>query len=338
MRHSTLPRCAQRALRVAAMVAAAAATALPTALVATAAQAQAWPAKPIVLVSPWPPGGPADAIARPVMERLSQALGQPIVIDSKAGANGMIGTQFVAKAAPDGYTLLLSHAGPTAITPTMQRDLGYQPIKDFEHITIVASPTIVLIARPELPFKTVPELIAYAKENPGKLAYGSVGPGSTTHLAGEMLASMANVQLLHVPYKGAAPVITDMLGGRIQIAFIGNIAAMSHVKAGTLRLLATASSPNRPAVAPDVPTMHETLPGFEVNSWYGLAAPAGTPKAIVDRIYTEIAKILAEPDIIAKLRASGSEPGGMPPADFVAKIQADTARWAKVTEAAGLKQ
>ena len=303
------------------------------------AAAQGYPNKPIKLINPWPAGGPADVIARPVMAKLAEVLGQPVVIESKAGANGMLGTQYVAKnVAADGYTLLLSHAGPTTISPAIQRQMPYEPITDFEHITLIAAPTIVLVVRAELPIKTVPELIAYARANPGKLGYGSVGPGSTTHLAGEMLAMMANLKLLHVPYKGAAPVMQDLVGGQIQFAFIGYAAAAPFIKAGTLRILATASSPNRSSVAPDLPTVHETLPGFEINSWYGLAAPAGTPREVVNKLYTELAKILRDPEIAAKLRATGSEPGGMPPDVFVAKIRRDTAQVAKVVEGSGIEK
>jgi tripartite-type tricarboxylate transporter receptor subunit TctC len=305
------------------------------ALIAVGASAQTYPSKPIRLINPWPPGGPADAIARPVMDKVSQALGQPIVIEYKSGANGMIGTQYVAKSATaDGYTLLLSHAGPTTISPAVQREMPYEPIKDFEHITLIASPTIVLVVRPELPVRTVPELIAYARANPDKLAYGSVGPGSTTHLAGEMLNMMADLKLLHVPYKGGAPVIQDLIAGQIQLAFVGYAVAAPFIKAGTLRALATASSPNRPSFASDLPTMHETLPGFEINSWYALAAPAGTPKDIVNRLYNEMAKVLRDPQVAAQLRETGSEPGGMPPQEFMAKIKADTALALKVSEAA----
>jgi tripartite-type tricarboxylate transporter receptor subunit TctC len=305
--------------------------------VAANAVAQAYPSKPIRLISPWPAGGPAETIARPVMDQLSAALGQPIVIESKPGANGMLGTSLVAKAAPDGYTLLLSHAGPTAISPALQREMPYDPLADFVHITLVASPTIALLVVPDLPVTTVPELVAYAKANPGKLAYASVGPGSTTHLAGEMLNMMAGIKLLHVPYKGAAPVITDLLGGRVQVAFLGYSAGAPHVKAGKLRAIAVASL-KRSSVAPDLPTVSDTYPGFEVNSWYGLAAPAGTPAEIRDRIYTEIARVLRSPEIVERMRATGSEVGGMPPAEFTQKIRDDLALWAKAVKAAGLEK
>ncbi len=306
---------------------------------ASGASAQSYPAKPIRVISPWPAGGPADAIARPVLDKLAKVLGQPIILEAKAGANGMIGTEYVAKkAARDGYTLLLSHAGPTTISPAIQRELSYEPIKDFEHITILTSGSMAPVVRPELPIRTVPELIAYARANPGKLAYGSVGVGSTTHLCAEMLATMANIKLLHVPYKGAAPVMQDLVGGQIHFAFIGYAAAVPFIKAGTLRIIATAASTERAPVAPDIPTVHETLPGFEMTSWYGLSAPAGTPKEIVSVLYTEVSKILRDPEVAARLRATGNEPGGMPPEIFLAKIRRDTARAESVVLAAGLER
>ena len=308
-------------------------------MLAAVALAQTYPAKPIRIISPWPAGGPAEAIGRPVMDRLSKVLGQPVVIEAKAGANGMIGTEFVAKnVARDGYTLLLSHAGPTTISPAIQREMSYDPIKDFEHITILAAPTLVLVVRPELPIKTIPELIAYARANPESLAYGSTGLGSTTHIAGELLAMMANIKLLHIPYKGAAPAMQDLMGGRIQFVVIGYAAAAGFIKAGTLRNIAVASSLNRASVLPDLPAVHETLPGYEINSWYGLSAPAGTPREIVSKLYAEVAKILRDPEVVAHLRATGSEPGGMPPEEFVAKIRRDTAQAAKVVAAAKIEK
>ncbi|MGE0314301.1 MAG: Bug family tripartite tricarboxylate transporter substrate binding protein [Lautropia sp.] len=307
------------------------------ALLMAQAAAQSYPDKPIRLISPWPAGGPAEAIARPVFDKVAALLGQQVVIESKSGANGMIGTSFVATSAPDGYTLLLSHAGPTAISPALQKTMPYDPIRDFEHITLVAAPTIVLLVQPSLPIKTVPELIAYAKAHPGKLSYGSVGPGSTTHLAGEMLAMMADLKLVHVPYRGAAPVMTDMLGGQIDMAFIGNAAAAQHVQSGKLRAIAVASK-TRASVAPDLPTVDATLKGFEVGSWYGLAAPAGTPAPIIDRIYGAVAKALADPDVLARLKKTGSDPGGMPPAEFKARIESDIAQWARVVKAAGIEK
>jgi tripartite-type tricarboxylate transporter receptor subunit TctC len=298
------------------------------------AQSQ-WPAKPIKVINPWPPGGPADTIARPVIEKVSQILGQQLVMESRAGANGMIGTELVAKSAPDGYTLLLSHAGPTAISPALRKTMPYRTLDDFQHITMVAAPTIVLVIRPDAPYQDLKGLVAWGKANPGKLTYGSVGPGSTTHLGGVMLDMMAGMQSVHVPYKGAAPVVTDLLGGRLDFAFLGNAAVAGQVKAGKLRLIATAS-PHRAAVARETPTVAELLPGFQVVSWYGLAAPAGTPAPIVDQIYRAFAAALKDPEVRNKLEQTGSDPGGMTPKEFTEMIKVDLARWERAVSAAGL--
>jgi tripartite-type tricarboxylate transporter receptor subunit TctC len=298
--------------------------------------AQAWPAKPIHVVNPWPPGGPADIVARPIMEKLAEALGQPVVLDNKPGANGTIGCNAVAKAAPDGYTLLFSHVGPIAISPAMQPDMPYDPVRDLVAISQFVSGPTVLVVRPEVPAKSVPELIDHAKKNPGKLTYGSVGQGSTTHLAGEMLHMMGGIDIVHVPYKGAAPVVTDLLGGQIDMSFINISGALPYIQSGKLRAIAVTTL-KRSSVLPDLPTVSETLPGFEVNSWYGFMAPAGPPRPIVDRLYGEVSKILKMPDIIERLKASGLDPEGTTPEQHAAKIKDDIARWAKLVQATGVK-
>jgi tripartite-type tricarboxylate transporter receptor subunit TctC len=298
------------------------------------ARADDWPARPIRLINPWPPGGPADIVARPVMEKLSTALGQPVVIENKAGANGTIGANFVAKAAPDGYTLLFSHVGPIAISPAIDPGLLYDPLKDLAPITQLVSGPTVLVVRPELPITSIAELIDYAKHDPGKLTYGSVGPGSTTHLAGEMLHMMADIDIVHVPYKGAAPVLIDLLAGQIDMAFLNVSGALPQIRAGKLRPIAvTTLKPS--SVLPELPTVAATLPGFEVNSWYGMMAPAGTPKPIIDRLYREIAAILKQPDIIERLRQSGLEPEGSTPEQHAADIREDLIRWEKLVKQTG---
>jgi tripartite-type tricarboxylate transporter receptor subunit TctC len=312
---------------------------LPVALAvacAGAASAQSWPSKPVHVVNPWPPGGPADIVARPIMEKLAEALGQPVVLDNKPGANGTIGSAAVAKAAPDGYTLLFSHVGPMAISPAMQPGMAYDPVKDLVQVTQFVSGPTVLVVRPEVPVKSVPELIDYAKKNPGKVTFGSVGQGSTTHLAGEMLNIMAGISLVHVPYKGAAPVVTDLLGGQIDIAFLNISGALPQMQTGKLRGIAV-STLKRSSVLPDLPTVAETLPGFEVNSWYGLEAPAGTPKAIVDRLYKECAAILKRPEIVERLKGAGLDPEGTTPEQHAAKVKADTERWAKIVKETGVR-
>jgi len=300
------------------------------------AAAQTYPSKPIRVINPWTPGGPADLVARPIMQKLSEALGQPIVIENRAGANGVIGSNLVAKAPPDGYTLLFSHVGPIAISPAIQADMPYDPVKDFAPITQFVSGPTVLVMRPDIPVKSVKELIDYAKKHPGDVTYGSVGAGSTTHLAGEMLKMMSGAEFVHVPYKGAAPVINDLLGGQIAMAFINVSGALPHIEAGKLRPIAV-STLKRSASLPDLPTVAETLPGFEVNSWYGFMAPARTPKEITNRLHVEIARILKVPEIASLLKQAGLDPEGTTPEEHAAKIKEEIARWAALVKATGAK-
>ena len=302
-------------------------------LSAAGAYAQPYPSKPIRVISPWSPGGPAEALARVVTTKMSEALGQPIVIESKGGANGTIGTAFVAKAPADGYTILLSHLGPSAISPALQKDLPYDPVKDFEPISqVVAGPTL-LVVRKELPVNNVKELIAYAKANPGKLAYGSVGVGSTTHLAGEMLNMSAGMDTVHVPYKGSTPILVDLMGGRLAFAFVGISGSLQQHRAGQVRAIAI-STLQRSASAPEIPAVAETLPGFELNSWYGMSAPAGTPRAIVTRLNQELNKALKMPDVIEWMKQNGLDARGTTPEEHGAYIRAEIAKWAKVVQAA----
>jgi tripartite-type tricarboxylate transporter receptor subunit TctC len=302
---------------------------------AAGAQAQSWPAKPLRLIIPWPPGGPADALARPINARLHEALSQPVIIDNRPGANGSLGFALAARAPADGYTLLQAHLGPVALNPALQREKSYDPVRDFEPITLLAGSTSVLAIRAELPMRSVPELIAYARAKPGSLSYGSIGTGSTTHLAGEMLRRMSAIDILHVPYKGAAPVVTELLGGHIDIAVIGISIVTPHVQTGKLRAIAVSRS-RRSALMPDLPTIAETLPGFEMNSWYGLMAPAGTPNRIVARLHEETARILKAPELNEQLQRLGMEPDGMAPAAFATKIRDEIARYANLVKAIGL--
>jgi len=297
-------------------------------LFCTGALGQPYPNKPIRVISPWAPGGPAEGLARIVTTKMSEALGQPIVIEAKPGANGTIGTAYVAKAAPDGYTILLSHLGPTAISPALQKDLPYD-IKDFEPITqVVAGPTL-LVVRNDLPVHNVKELVAYAKANPGKLTYGSVGVASTTHLAGELLNVLAGINTVHIPYKGSTPILVDIMGGRVDMAFIGISGAIQQAKAGQVRGIAISTLKRSPNF-PDIPAVSETVPGFELNSWYGMMAPAGTPRAIVNRLQQETAAALKKPDVSAWMKDNGLDPVGSTPEEHAAFIRAELAKWAKV--------
>ena len=301
---------------------------LSMALFSAGALAQAWPSKPIRLIIPWPAGGPAEGLARVVTAKMTEVLGQPFIIEAKPGANGTIGTNLVAKAAPDGYIILLSHLGPTAISPSLQKDLPYDPLKDFEPITQVISGPTLLVVRNGLPIRSVKELIDYAKANPGKLSYASVGVASTTHLAGEMLNVAAGINTLHVPYKGSTPAITDMMGERVDFAFFGISGSIQQARAGQIRMLAISTLKRSPNF-PDIPAVAETVPGFELNSWYGMMAPAGTPKAIVNRLQQEVAAAVKKPDVVEWMKQSGLDPVGSTPEEHAAYIRAETVKWAK---------
>ena len=302
--------------------------ALLTLAFSSAAFAQAYPNKPIRVIIPWPPGGPAEALMRTVSLKMAEVLGQPLVLESRPGANGEIGTASVAKAAPDGYTILMSHLGPTAISPGLKKDLPYDPLKDFEPITqIIAGPTL-LVVRNGLPVKSVKELLDYAKANPGKLSYASVGIASTTHLAGEMLNVAAGINTLHVPYKGSTPAITDMMGERVDFAFFGISGSIQQARAGQIRAIAISTLKRSPNF-PDIPAVAETVPGFELSSWYGMMAPAGTSKAIVQRLYQEVAAAVKKPDVIEWMKQNGLDPVGSTPEEHAAYIRAETAKWAK---------
>lgn len=303
---------------------------------ASAASAQQYPNKPIRIINPWTPAGPAELLARTIGVKLQESLGQPVLIESRPGANGTIGATFVAKSAPDGYTILFSHVGPMAIHPAVAASMPYDTLKDFEPITQVAAGALVLLVRNDIPAKSVPELVAYAKANAGKLSCGSVGPASTTHFACEMFNMMGGVSTIHVPYKGSAPVVTDMLGGQIAISFLNIAGVIGQLKANQLRPLAVTTL-KRSSVLPDLPALNELMPGFEVNSWYGMMAPAGTPKAIVQLLQRETAKALKAPDVNERLRAAGLDPVGNTPEEHAAQLRADLARWAKVAKTAKIK-
>jgi tripartite-type tricarboxylate transporter receptor subunit TctC len=297
---------------------------------------QPWPNRPIRLINPWPPGGPADTVARPLANKVGEAVGQPMVMENRPGANGTIGAAAVARAAPDGHTLYFSHVGPIAISPAFASSLPYDSVRDFAPVTQLVSGPIVLVVRPDVPARSVPELLELAKRQPGQISYGSVGPASTTHLAGEMLAMMGGVQLLHVPYQGAAPVVTDLLGGRIHFAFLNFSGALAQMQAGKLNAIAV-STERRAARLPDLPTVAETLPGFEVNSWYGIMAPAGTPGPIVERLHREFASAIRSPEITGMLQAQGFGIEATTPEQYAQKIRDDLKRWGDLARATGIR-
>ena len=299
------------------------------------AMAQAWPNRPVRVIIPWPPGGPAEALSREVLTKVTEVVGQPFILEAKPGANGEIGTAQVAKAPNDGYTILMSHLGPTAISPALRKDLPYDPLKDLEPITqIIAGPTL-LVVRNGLPVRSTKELIAYAKANPGKLTYASVGVASTTHLAGEMLNMLAGINTLHVPYKGSTPAITDMMGERVDFAFFGISGSMQQARAGQIRMLGI-STLKRSPFFPEIPAVAETVPGFELNSWYGYMAPTGTPKAIINRLQQEVAAAIKKPDVIEWMKQSGLDPVGSTPEEYGAFIRAELVKYAKAVKDAKL--
>ena len=300
-------------------------------LAAPSAFAQAYPNRPIRMISPWPPGGPAEALARVITTKMSETMGQPFVIESKPGANGTIGTTFVAKAPADGYTLLLANLGPTAIAPALSKDLQYDTLKDFEPITLVVSGPTLLLVRNGLPVHSVRELIAFAKANPGKLSYGSVGISSTTHLASENLNLMAGINTTHIPYKGSTPVLVDMMGERVDFAFIGISGSIQQARQGQVRAIAISTLKRSPTF-PDIPAVAETVPGFELNSWYGLLTPAGTPKPIIARLQQETAAVLKRPDVQDWMKQNGLEPIGSSAEEYAAYIRSELVKWAKAVK------
>jgi tripartite-type tricarboxylate transporter receptor subunit TctC len=296
----------------------------------------AYPERPIRLIVPFAAGGAVDGVARVLGKALTADLGQSVVIDNRGGAGGVIGMEAVAHAPADGYTLLLSHSGLAAM-PGLYRELPFEPARDFAGIVTAASGAYVLAVNSAEPFKSVADLIAYAKANPGRLTYGSAGAGSIIHLAGEFFKRMAGVDLVHVPYKGAAPAITDLVGGQIRMMFAPAVNALPLAASGKLRALAVTSA-RRSRLAPDLPTVAESgLPGFEVTGWYGLAAPAATAAAAILRLNAEANRALAAADTIEQLRQQGLEPVGGTPEEASAWIRSEVAQWTKVIRDAGIK-
>ena len=301
------------------------------------AGAQAYPAKPIRIVVPFPPGGATDILARAVAQKLTDAWGQAVVVDNRPGAGGNIGSEIVAKAAPDGYTLEMGTVGTHAINASLYAKMPYDHVKDFAPVILVAGVPNVLVVNPTLPVNSVQELIAYAKANPGKLNFASSGNGTSIHLAGELFKVMAGVQMTHIPYKGSAPALQDLIGGQVQLMFDNLPPSLPHIKAGKLRALAVTSA-TRSSALPDTPTIAESgLPGFEASSWFGVLAPAGTPPAIIARLNAEIGAWLASAEAKEKMLALGANIGGGSPEDFARHIAAETAKWQKVVKASGAK-
>ena len=305
-------------------------------LAAVAAQAQTWPAKPVRLVVPFPAGGPTDVMTRVLAEKLSTALGQPVVVDNKPGAGGAIGSDLVAKSAPDGYSLVMATSSTHSIGPSLGK-LPYDPRKDFTPIVYVGKATNILVVSPTLDIHTLQQLIDYAKKNPGKLNYASSGIGGISHLTSEMFASRAGIKLTHVPYKGTQLSMPDLMSGQIGILFDSVLTAKPHIDAKRVVAL-TVSSKERSNLVPDMPTMSESgLPGFDSWTWFGIFGPAGTPQAVVDRVNSEVNRIVADPAVRERFAQLGFETTGGTPAQFAALVESETAKWSKVIREANVK-
>jgi tripartite-type tricarboxylate transporter receptor subunit TctC len=304
---------------------------------AAPAAAQPYPSRPITLVVPFPPGGSATIIARIIADKMSEGLGQQIVIDNRGGAGGSIAARQVAKSAPDGATLLLAFTGTLAVSPLIFANVGYDPRKDFAGIGLIGMAPSVLAVNPSVPARSVADLVGIAKAEPGKIQYGSPGIGTTNHLAGELLAAMTGIRITHIPYKGTGPAITDLLGGHIAMMFAPIPAAHGNVSAGALRALGVTSL-KRSSLWPDIPTVAETgLPGFEVVQRSTLLAPAGTPRPIIERLNKELNAVLATDDVRRRLAVEGGEPVPGAPEEYAADIDREEMRWAKLVATIGLK-
>jgi tripartite-type tricarboxylate transporter receptor subunit TctC len=301
------------------------------------ASAQSYPSKPIRIIVPFPPGGATDILARAVGNELTRTWGQAVPIENHGGAGGNIGADMVAKSTPDGYTLVMGTVGTHAINMSLYSKMPYDTVKDFAPVTLVASVPNVLAVHPSLPVKTVQDLIELAKARPGQIFFASSGNGTSIHLAGELFKTMAGVNMVHVPYKGSAPAVADLLGGQVSLMFDNMPSSLPHIKAGKLRGIAVTSAKRSPAL-PELPTIAEAgLPGYEASSWFGILAPAGTPGDIVHKLSQTIAASLQAPEMKERLSSQGAEPVGNTPEQFAATIQSEIAKWAKVVKASGAK-
>jgi tripartite-type tricarboxylate transporter receptor subunit TctC len=312
------------------------AVALAAGLNSMPARAQSYPVRPVRVMLPYPPGGPTDVLVRIVAAKLSEAMGQSFTVDNKAGASGMIGSAEVAKAAPDGYTLL-GNASIHVINPSLYPKAAFDAIADFTPITQLANVPLILVVNNDLPVKNVRELIAYGKANPARLNFASSGNAAAQHLAGESFKIATGVQMQHVPYKGSTPALTDVIGGQVQLMFDSMPSATPFVKSGKLRALAVSTSKRSPAF-PDLPTIAEAgVPGFDISTWYGLWAPKSTPKDIVERIAVEVAKILKSPEVRDRYAALGAEPIGSSPEEFAAYCKSELLKWGRIVKESGAK-
>jgi tripartite-type tricarboxylate transporter receptor subunit TctC len=306
------------------------------ALLASSAFAQSFPSKPVHIVVAFPPGGGVDIVARLLAPRLAEAWGQQVIVDNRAGASGTIGTEFAARSAPDGHTLLLGTLGNLAVNQHLYPKMSVDPLRDFAPVTQVVDVHFVLVANPSLPVKNVAELIALAKSQPGKINYSSSGPGGAPHLAGELFKSMAKVDLVHVPYKGSAPSFQDLLGGQVSLTFDSLVQALPYIRDGRLVALAVLGAARSPLL-PTVPTVGESLAGYELTNWFGLVAPVATPGAAIARIHADVVRVLRDPAVSEKLSGMGATAIGNQPAQFGAAMRADSEKWGRLIREAHIR-
>jgi tripartite-type tricarboxylate transporter receptor subunit TctC len=298
--------------------------------------AQSYPSKPVRIINPFAAGGGLDVLLRPIAQKLGDSLKQPFIVENRSGANGIIGAELVAKSAPDGYTLLAGTTGALSMNAAVYSKLPYDPVKDFAPITNFADSAFILSVHPAVPAHSVQELIALAKSHPGKLTYASFGFASSSHLIAELFSMAAGVEMVHVPYKGSAPAVADLVAGHVTMMFDSLQSQMPQLRANRLRALGLAAA-KRSAATPETPTLaEEGIPGVEGGSWYGLLAPAGTPREIIDRLHTEVVKALAAPDMQERFNSVGIDPVGNTPEDFAAQIRADITKWARVAHKANI--
>ena len=304
--------------------------------IAGCVQAQNWPQRPVRIVVGFPPGGGIDVVARLLAVRMSDSLGQQVIVDNRPGANGILGTDIVAKSNPDGHTVFIGTTGNLSVNAVLVKTLPFNMERDFVPVMQTSSVPFLIYAHPKVPAKSLDELIAYVKSNPGKINYYSSGTGGLPHLAGELLNSMAGIKAIHVPYKGSAPGFNDLMGGQVQFGFDAVPIGLQHVKSGRVRAVAT-TGPKRLSFLPDVPAANESLKGFEVVNWYGVVAPAGTPAAVIARLHAELVKAMNHAETRDKLIAQGTDPVDSNPKAFGAFMKAESAKWARVIKDAGIK-
>ena len=300
------------------------------------AAAQPYPAKSIRFIVPFPPGGSADILARAIGQKAGESLGQSLVVENRPGAGTAIGAEALAKSAPDGYAIMIGTVSSHAINPALNPKLPFDPVRDFTPVSLVASIPFAMIVHPSVPAKTVPEFVALARAKPGTLNYSSAGSGTSNHLAGELLRSMTAIHIVHIPYKGSAPALNDLISGQVSLMFDLVLTAAPHVRSGAVRGLAVTGA-RRSSVLPDLPTVAESIPGYEVSAWFGIFAPAGVPQPVVQRLNAEFMKALREPDLRQRLASQGAEPLTSTPDEFAAYLRAEIDKWAKVVKVAGMK-